>query len=67
MKFAVIILLGILLTMAGAVMPALAEDGECHFDSELAFGEHHSDMAQLGMLDAEHNPGMHEGYSPCVP
>jgi hypothetical protein len=65
MFFAVILALMVCLWSAGS---ALASDGmEDHCASGYAFGQHHAEMAQEGMLGAEMNPGNHQGYSVCLP
>jgi hypothetical protein len=31
------------------------------------FGQYHAEHAREGTLGKDHNPGHHQGYSPCVP
>jgi hypothetical protein len=54
---------GLLLVLAAA-LPAAASD-MC--DSGREFGAHHSAMAQSGELGQDMNPGMHRGFSVCLP
>jgi hypothetical protein len=43
------------------------ESHECHWESGMAFGQHHAEMARAGMLGADENPGTHHrGYSICA-
>lgn len=56
-------LLIVIVTLAVAA-PAMAE--EVHCESGMAFGQHHAEMAEDGMLGGEMNPGMHNGYSHCL-
>ncbi|MBM4423217.1 MAG: hypothetical protein FJ030_07470 [Chloroflexi bacterium] len=57
--------------------PALAQDGDPHHhlcqdlngDGKINgadFALHVVEYAQAGMLGADHNPGMHRGFSVCV-
>lgn len=64
---------GIVMTV-GLVAPvaAMEHEHEHHFCTDMdqpgasEFGRHVAEMAQQGHLGAEHNPGMHQGYSVCV-
>lgn len=57
-------MLALMLSLWG-VGSALAEEDHCA--SGKAFGQHHAEMAQDGLLNGEMNPGMHEGFSTCLP
>jgi len=76
MRKLLIVLLVLLISFAAAA-PALANDGDPHHhfcedingDSKINgqdFAQHVVQHAQTGMLGAEHNPGMHQGFSICV-
>jgi hypothetical protein len=54
-----------LLALATAV-PALASEKEMCM-SGAAFGAMHAEHARAGMLDGAMNPGMHQGFSVCLP
>jgi hypothetical protein len=59
------LVLGALLVLVAAI-PALAADQDmCASGS--AFGAMHAEHARAGMLDGSMNPGMHQGYSVCLP
>jgi hypothetical protein len=65
--FVATLVLILMLTFAATIS---AQDGEthgCHWNSGSEFGQHHAAMAQEGMLGANNNPGVHYGYSVCVP
>lgn len=67
MKVRIVLILVVIIIVSLLAAPqALAHDGE-HCASGAAFGQHHAEMAQAGMLGAEMNPGMHQGYSTCLP
>ena len=70
MKKSVVLVVVVLLVMLVLATTAFAQDGEmheCHWESGRAFGQHVAEHAKMGMLGADHNPGMHQGYSLCVP
>jgi hypothetical protein len=48
---------GLLVVPAGA-LAANASDG-----AGRAYGQHHAEMAQMGMLGTDMNPGHHRGFS----
>ncbi len=62
-----IVLIGLLVLVLALVVavPAFAQEDHCA--SGRAFGQHHAEMAQMGMLGKDMNPGMHQGYSTCLP
>lgn len=64
MKRIFVVTLLVLLVAMALAAPAFAE--EVHCESGRAFGQHHAEMAQEGMLNGEHNPGMHQGYAHCL-
>jgi hypothetical protein len=69
-KFVVLMMLVALLLTTVFVGTAFAHEGEphCHWASGFEFGQHHAEMARLGMLGKDMNPGTHHrGYSICVP
>jgi len=45
--------------------PVLAHEGE-HCASGRDFGQHVAAHARAGHLGADHNPGMHRGFSHCL-
>lgn len=45
------------------VVPASALASTGAAGAGQAFGQHHAEMAQQGMLGADMNPGMHTGFS----
>jgi len=51
-----------LLIMPSAALATNGSDG-----AGQAFGQHHADMAQAGMLGSDMNPGMHQGFSGWTP
>jgi hypothetical protein len=57
-------LAALLLIVAVAVPPAAALDCESR---QMFAQEHIIPAAHAGMLGGEMNPGMHHGYSVCVP
>jgi hypothetical protein len=65
-KLVVLMVLVVLLSML-VVSPAWASDGEPHCESGKIFGQHHAEMAQAGLLGEDMNPGMHQGFSSCLP
>ena len=76
MRKLLIVLLVLLLSFAAAA-PALANDGDPHHHlcqdingndkvNGQDFAQHVVQHAQAGTLGAEHNPGMHQGFSICV-
>ena len=77
MRRLVILALVALLALTLAA-PAWADEGDPHGHlcagvnvagkpNASAFAEHVVHHAQEGLLGAEHHPGMHRGYSICVP
>ena len=71
------IVLLVLLILFAVAAPALANDGDPHHhlcqdingDGKINgqdFAQHVVQHAQAGILGAEHNPGMHEGFSICA-
>ncbi len=66
-KFAALILFGFLSLTFVSVRPASAEGEMCPCGSGRDFGQHHAQMAQEGMLGKDMNPGMHQGFSACLP
>lgn len=68
MKIRILLAAVIVLVSLFAASPALAHEGDpAHCESGAIFGAHHADMAQQGMLNGAMNPGMHLGYSTCLP
>jgi hypothetical protein len=65
MKRIFVVTLLVLLVVLALAVPAFAQEEHCASGED--FGLHHADMAQESMLSGEHNPGMHEGYSHCLP
>ncbi len=61
------VVLALVMLSVSAVVAHEGDVHECHWDSGQAFGVHAADHAQTGHLGAEHHPGMHDGYSLCVP
>jgi hypothetical protein len=56
------------LTVAGSGVAVAHEGDMCALvPTGAAFGQHVAMHAQMGMFDGSMNPGMHQGYSPCVP
>jgi hypothetical protein len=66
MKIRIALALIVVLVSLLAVAPAFAEEHP-HCESGAVFGQHHAEMAQAGELGADMNPGMHQGYSACLP
>jgi hypothetical protein len=59
------LVLGAVLALAAAV-PAFASEQEM-CASGAAFGAMHAEHARAGMLNGAMNPGMHRGFSVCLP
>ena len=57
----------ILATAALLVVPSAALAANASGGAGQAFGQHHAAMAQDGMLGADMNPGMHQGFSGWTP
>ncbi len=57
----------VLAAAALLVIPGTALAADASGGAGQAFGQHHAAMAQDGMLGADMNPGMHQGFSgwPC--
>lgn len=56
--------------LAAAVLllvPAAALADNASGGAGRTFGDHHAGMAQNGMLGADMNPGMHEGFAGWTP
>lgn len=67
-KFVLLVVVVALVMLSASVV--IAHEGEvheCHWESGQAFGQHVAEHARAGHLGAEHQPGMHQGYSLCVP
>lgn len=55
------------LTLAGSGVAVAHEGDLCAMaPTGRAFGQHVAMHARAGMFDGSMNPGMHQGYSPCV-
>ena len=56
----------LLVTLAG--ISAAQEGTEMCADhpTGMQFGKHVAEHARLGEFGMEHNPGMHQGFSPCA-
>ncbi len=71
MRRMLLILLLVLLLSLMAVGPVFAQTpmhcGDPSLPGHSGFGQHHAGMAQEGMLGKDMNPGMHQGYSSCLP
>lgn len=67
-KLVMVTLLVVVVSLALAAPAFAMEDGGemMHCESGEAFGLHHAEMAQKGMLGKLMNPGLHEGYSHCL-
>jgi hypothetical protein len=66
--FVVAVTVVMLLVLVATTFAHEGDSHDCHWDSGRAFGQHHAQMAQNGMLGGHHNPGTHhQGYSICVP
>jgi hypothetical protein len=61
MKRVLVVALLVVVVMLALAAPAFAEEAHC--ESGQAFGQHNAEMPQAGMINGEHNPGMHQGYS----
>lgn len=63
--FAAVLALPLTLATSGV---AVAHEDVCAMaPTGAAFGQHVAMHAHAGMFDGSMNPGMHQGYSPCVP
>ena len=66
MRRTVVALAGALLLALAATLPAAASEAEMCV-SGAAFGAMHAEHARDGMLGSRMNPGMHQGFSVCMP
>jgi hypothetical protein len=65
--FVATLVLILMMTFAATISAHEGETHGCHWSSGSEFGKHHGEMAQAGMLGVDNNPGVHQGYSICVP
>jgi hypothetical protein len=66
-KFAILVLFVFLSLTFVFARTASAEGEMCPCGSGREFGQHHAQMAQNGMLGKDMHPGMHQGFSACLP